>query len=325
MGISSFNRNQVAWIWNASVRNLQEMVDQTVFGALQAGEQVGFKHIGVLLIFDTEMVEDAELEELQTVLMEMKTRVDARNERSRQTTTSWWRSASTTKQRGTGTLTPESHPRTRSSAHSTSFWANASRWISTITSWRQKNIRGEAVWKVNQNKFRGQEISESTLLEWINRLCKFLEDDNGMRCRETDLSFPYKKDGKGNIKYLPNFKVAAHIPRNTMNVVTEGVDPEALYWVRTRLLRVGLEEDQVPALPELDLTAYALRPVRKGQTAGMFPEAEEEKAVRRLKRKEDEKTIYRELALSGQALLSRVLDLGTQDIEAGVGRETEPV
>ena len=56
----------------------------------------------------------------------------------------------------------------------------------------------------------------------------------------------------------------------------------------------------------------------------MFPEAEEEKAVWRLKRNEDEKTIYRELALSGQALLSRVLDLGTQDIEAGVGRETEP-
>ena len=173
---------------------------------------------------------------------------------------------------------------------------------------RPLNIRGETLWKVNQSRFQGQEISEGTLLKWIDRLYDFLESDDGMRHRKSDLAFPYK-DGRGNIKYLPNFKVETVIPRNTMNVVTEGVDPEALYWVRTRLLRIGLSMDQVPAMPELDLCAYALKPVRKGQTVGTLPE-DKDKSVRKLKRKDEEK-IFKELALSGQAMKGRVLDLGS--------------
>ena len=62
-------------------------------------------------------------------------------------------------------------------------------------------------------------------------------------------------------------------------------------------------------MPELDLCAYALKPVRKGQTVGTLPE-DKDKSVRKLKRKDEEK-IFKELALSGQALKGRVLDLGS--------------
>ena len=62
---------------------------------------------------------------------------------------------------------------------------------------RPLNIRGETLWKVNQSRFQGQEISEGTLLKWIDRLYDFLESDDGMRHRESDLAFLYK-DGRGH-------------------------------------------------------------------------------------------------------------------------------
>ena len=79
-GTSTFNREQVAWSWDAGAETMRKLIDQTVFVALQAGEQTGHRRIGVPLIFDTEMVENAELEEVQSALMGMKIRVDTQNE-----------------------------------------------------------------------------------------------------------------------------------------------------------------------------------------------------------------------------------------------------
>ena len=130
-----------------------------------------------------------------------------------------------------------------------------------------------------------------------------------MRCKEDNLSFPYKKDKEGIIRFLSNFQVMQSIPRNTMNVVTEGVDPEALYWLRLRLLRNELEEDQVPALPELDLNKYTFKPWKRGQCAGMLPETTEERSIHKLKRKLEKEQEIRKIALDGQALWGQVLGM----------------
>ena len=210
------------------------------------------------------MVENAELEEVQEALMGMKIRVDARNEE--QQTDHYVMVAQCL------------HYKTLRHRHADTRVASVNTVICAFNKFMGKrltldlnhlhldtvegrplNIKGVMLWKVNQSKFQGQ-ISEGTLLNWIDRVYDFLESDDGVRHRESNLPFLYKKDGRGNIKYLPNFKVETEIKRNTMNVVMKGVDPEALYWVRTRLLRIRLSVDQVPAMPELDLCAYALKP-----------------------------------------------------------------
>ena len=85
-------------------------------------------------------------------------------------------------------------------------------------------------------------------------------------------------------------------------------EPEVL--PGTRLLRFGLDLNQIPAMPQLNLCAYALKPVKKGQTVGTLSENEEE-SIKELRR-EEEKATHRELALSGRALLDRVLDLASR-------------
>ena len=323
----TFDRNQVAWSWDAAAPTLRGLVDATVFTALDAGQQAGHKRIGVLLIFDTEMVENATLEELQEVLTGIKIRVDARNKE--QETDHYVMVAQCL------------YYKTLRHRHADARVASANAVICAFNTFMGKrltldlnhlllgteegrplNIRGEALWKVDQKFFKGQEISEGTLLEWINRIYEFLESDDGERQLDANITYPCKKDGKGNIKYLPNFKVETHIERNTMNIVTKGVDPEALYWVRTRLLRHGLNFDQLPAMPQLNLCAYALKPVKKGQTVGTLSENEEE-SIKELRR-EEEKATHRELALSGRALLDRVLDLASRGNGGGEAGDSEP-
>ena len=83
-----------------------------------------------------------------------------------------------------------------------------------------------------------------------------------------------------------------------------------------------MDLDQVPAMPQLNLCAYALKPVRKGQTVGVLSEDEEED-IKELRR-EEEKAIHRELALSGQALLGRVLGLASRGYGGGEAGDSEP-
>ena len=61
----------------------------------------------------------------------------------------------------------------------------------------------------------------------------------------------------------------------------EGVDPEALYWMRASLLDEGLSPDQVPALPTLDLSQYVYKAWSRGQSAEAFPESKEERQIRK--------------------------------------------
>ena len=72
-----------------------------------------------------------------------------------------------------------------------------------------------------------------------------------MGCKDDDLTFPFKRNKEGVIKFLHRYRVPEEIPRNIMNVRTQDVDAEVLYWVYWLywLLRNGLETDQVPALP----------------------------------------------------------------------------
>ena len=138
------------------------------------------------------------------------------------------------------------------------------------------------------------------------------------------MTYPYCRTKRGAVKFLPGYQVTPDIPRNTLNIQVEGVDPKALYWLRLRLLRNRLREDQVPALPELDLNKYTFKPWKRGQCAGMLPETKEERSIHQLTRKLEKEQEIRKIALDRQALWGQVLGmcLGVSG-DRSVG-ETEP-
>ena len=114
------------------------------------------------------------------------------------------------------------------------------------------------------------------LCDWYEKLIEFLSEDDGRRCKYDDLTFPYKTDRRGAIKYLPMFKVPGKVRDNVLNIDVKAIkDPEALYWLWFRLLQNGMTEDQVPAPPSLNLHKYTFLPREQGQGTEVHPELED--------------------------------------------------
>ena len=105
------------------------------------------------------------------------------------------------------------------------------------------------------------------LCYWYEKLLDFLSEEDGQRGRFDDLTFPFKTNRRGTIRFLPNFKVASRIRNNVCNIDLKAIgDPEELYWLRFRLLQEGKDESQVPELPSLNLGKYTFTPKESGRT-----------------------------------------------------------
>ena len=81
---------------------------------------------------------------------------------------------------------------------------------------------------IDQERYRTHsgEYSLDTLVVLTQKLLEFLQDDDGMRCREDKLTYPYRRTKTGAVKFLPRYQVSGSIPDNCLDIQVEGVDPE---------------------------------------------------------------------------------------------------
>ena len=49
---------------------------------------------------------------------------------------------------------------------------------------------------------------------WYECLMDFISEDDGVRCKYDDLTFPFKTNKRGVISFLPNFRVLSRIRNN---------------------------------------------------------------------------------------------------------------
>ena len=276
------NREWLALKWNKNATRVQHILDGVVKDAFPHGKELGHDLTGVLVVLDTDIVENTELGELADALMELKVQMDSYNAEE---DTDYY-----------AMVALVHYTKEETDRYMDARVASANAVISTFNSFMRRptldwnrylldtevgrpiNIRNETRWRVDPEHFDESGLKEETLTRWADKLMEFLNDDDGLRCKEDDLTFPFKKDKDGVPRFLSGYFVRDDIPSNRFGIKVEGIDAEALYWVRFRLLASGgASLDEVPPLPELDLNEYSFRPWRKGQSADSFPETQEER------------------------------------------------
>ena len=158
--------------------------------------------------------------------------------------------------------------------------------------------------KVDQTRFRDAEFTDETIHMFKEKIVEFLYVDDGQRCREDDLTYPYKRGRDGRVEFLPGYRFTACSTYNTAAAQVEGIDPEAVYWVRERLLRKGRTIEEVPPLPELDWYEYSFKPWKRSEQLHMHAEhgvlEKDDRTMRREKREEKRQEQW--LEKLGQAL-----------------------
>ena len=269
------------------VELMYDLVDRT----LKMSKEAGYPRIGILMIMDSELVEVTTLEDLQRMLFDIRERVDAHN---LENGTNYYSMVALC------TYSVEQkyrHSDAQIASANAMFCAfnsflgrratfDLNRYLLDREEGRLLCIRGENDWRVNPEMFEDGRWSMDTLCMWYEKLIDFLSEEDGLRCKYDDLTFPYKTNKKGIISFLPTFKVASRIRDNVCNIDVKAIgDPEELYWLRFRLLQEGKDESQVPALPSLNLSRYTFLPKESGQVAEECAELEDprkrQKATRR--------------------------------------------
>ena len=160
-----------------------------------------------------------------------------------------------------------------------------------------------------------------TLAYITQKVLEFLQDDNGLRCKEDELTYPFRRNHEGIIKFLPGYEIPRSIPDNVLGIQVEGVDPEALYWVRTDLLEEGLSPEQVPGLPALDLSQYVFKAWSRSVEA--YPETREQRKIRKDRRRDKKEQRRRMKSQERQDLWVDMMSkyLGVQSSEEEDGED----
>ena len=293
------NRDWLAFKWSRDIKAIDVILGKVVADVFPHGKELGHTMIGVLIILDTSMVESIELSELADHLMGLKVQVDSYNDREQTDHYVMFALALYTKEETDRYLDARVASANAVISAFNSFMRrptlDLNRYILDTEVGRALNIRNETRWRVDPEHFKEDgAVRMETMLTLTERLMEFLNNDDGLRCKEDDLTFPFKKDRDEVPRFLSGYQVRDEIPRNTFGVEVEGQDAEALYWVRFRLLANGAGEDEVPPLPELDLEEYSFRPWRKGQSADM-PQEERDRVRESRQTSKEEKRRQRSL------------------------------
>ena len=90
----------------------------------------------------------------------------------------------------------------------------------------------------------------------MEKVLQFLHDDDGMRCREDDLSYPYRKRKNGSVRFLPGYRVTREAENNVCGIQAKGAEAEKIHWLGFRMLSNGCPMEEIPPLPELDIDEY---------------------------------------------------------------------
>ena len=318
------DREWLALKWNSS-KTAKEVLDGVIQTAFPQGKELGHATTGVLVILDTVMLEGIELDELAEYLMGLKVEVDTYNRKEHTDNYVMVALVLYTKEE-----TDRYTDARVASANAVISAFNSfgrrptldlNRFLLNTEVGRPLNIRYETRFKIDEESFRSDgAIKAETLIGMTETLMEFLNQDDGLRCKEDDLTFPFKKDKDGVARYLPEYKVRNEIPRNNFGVVVEGQNPEALYWVRFRLVECGAEPDEVPPLPELDMDEYTFKPWKKGQSAETFPESQEERDRLRASKKIEKEERRRQRSQERQ---SRWVDQLHSSLVGDVARSVE--
>ena len=322
-----------SWIWDALQTKLDELVYSLIETTLKSAQEAEFPRAGIILVMDTPMIEEEPLEDLEKMLFNIRKRVDEHN-----------------KTHGTNyylMLALCLYPEEQKYQHSDAQIASVNAMFCTFNSFlgrratldlnrhlldreegRFLSIRGEKDWRVNPNKFENGDWSKDTLFAWYEYLMDFISEDDGMRCKYDDLTFPFKTNKKGVISFLPNFRVSSRIRHNVCNIDVRSIeDPEQLYWLRFKLLQEGKHETQVPALPSLNLRRYTFSPKEPEQVTAECQELDglelspraSRRATRRRERaeqREDRRKIRRyQRSLLQMVTRGRLDTDGTEDTE----------
>ena len=287
-GDHSLERDRVSWKWDGQVQEFRGMMDIIIDEVLPLIKEQQHPQVGILVILDTDMAESAELTDIHDALMWTKTQLDSYNLEEKTDhfimvgLSHYYKdcrhrySDSRVKSANAVFAAFNSHLNKRPTL-------DLNRYILAEELGRPLNIKGETHWKVYQKRFTddGTELATDTLVYITQKVLEFLQDDNGMRCKEEELTYPFRRNHDGIIKFLPGYEVNTIIRDNVLDIQVEGADPEALYWMRASLLDEGLSPDQVPALPTLDLAQYVYKAWSRGQSAEAFPESKEERQIRK--------------------------------------------
>ena len=275
-------REWMAFKWGRQVRSVKEMLNRVFEDVFPHGKELGHTIIGTLIIMDAELIADVELEELAGDLMDLKVQVDLYNRRERTNHYVMVALALYAKEEK-GEYTDAKIASANAVISAFNSFArrptfDLNRFLLDPEVGRPINIRYETNWKINPESFKQDgAVGFEVMLAMVEKLMEFLNEDDGLRCKEDDLTFPFKKDKSGVARFLPEYKVYGDIPHNNFDVVIEGQSAEALYWVRIRLIENGADEDEVPPLPELDIERYTFKPWKKGQSADTFPAEKEDR------------------------------------------------
>ena len=323
-GDHSLERDRVAWKWNSLREDFKVLLDTVTEEVLPLIREHKHPQFGILVIPDTEMVERLELADLHAALMELKIQVDAYNRHER--TNHYIMVGLCTYRKGDDDWKSDAKVKS-ANAVICSFNSclnkrptlDLNRYLLSDEQGRPLNIKREDRWLVDQNNFRphSDEFTLEALVALTEKLLEFLRDDDGLRCREDELTYPYRRTKKGAVKFLPRYQVCGSIPDNHLDIQVEGVDPESLYWLRTCLLDEGKDPEQVPALPTLDFEKYTFKPENKGLGAMEQLEMVVERQTRKDRRKAEKEEERRKRSQERQEqwvdMLSNFLGVHTSD------------
>ena len=290
-GDTTLHRDRIAWRWDLESEKIEDLIEAALGAVLPMIRRYGDPQFGILVIFDAEMVEPLEIEDLHDTLMALKVKMDKYNEKYETEHYIMLGLCVYSK-----TSVHRHYDARIASANAVMSAFNSflnkrptidlNRYLLDMNEGRPLNIRGEKQWKVDQDRYEGLEFTQETLHMLTEKVVEFLDADDGMRNKDNDLTFPYKREKRGTIKVLPGYKFPPGTPLSTKLAQVEGIDPEAVYWVRETLLRRGYATEEVPPLPELDWYEYSFKPWRKGEFADM--------QTRTVETEKDERTIRRE-------------------------------
>ena len=69
--------------------------------------------------------------------------------------------------------------------------------------------------------FDDKGFKEETIEHLTEKVIEFLFHEDGMRCKEDNLTFPHKRDKKGVMRYMMGFRVPEKVEENMLNILTD--------------------------------------------------------------------------------------------------------